>query len=144
MSPPGEISMKKIASLFLLLSLCQLAFADDEKDKDHHHHEDLTETQLGTVHFPVACAASVQKPFARGVALLHSFWYEEAEKEFLDIAKDNPNCAMAHWGIGMSIWHQLWNEPDPKVIARGLDEINAAKKLSAKASPRERAYIAAA
>ena len=79
--------MKKIASLFLLLSLCQLAFADDEKDKDHHHHEDLTETQLGTVHFPVSCAASVQQPFQRGVALLHSFWYEEAEKEFLDIAK---------------------------------------------------------
>ena len=83
-------------------------------DKDHHHHEALTETQLGTVHFPISCAASVQKPFARGVALLHSFWYEEAEKEFLDIAKDDPKCAMAHWGIAMSIWHQLWNEPDAK------------------------------
>jgi hypothetical protein len=119
------------------------AFADDDKDKEHHHHEDLTETQLGTVHFPVSCAASVQKPFARGVALLHSFWYEEAEKEFLDIAKDDPNCAMAHWGIAMSIWHQLWNEPDAKVIARGLDETNTARKLAAKATPREQGYIAA-
>ncbi len=118
------------------------AFADDDKDKDHHH-EDLTETQLGTVHFPVSCAASVQKPFARGVALLHSFWYEEAEKEFLDIAKDDPNCAMAHWGVAMSIWHQLWNEPDAKVIARGLNEANTARKLAAKATPREQGYIAA-
>ena len=137
--------MKRIAGLLLLLSLFTLsALADDDKgDKDHHHHEDLTETQLGTVHFPISCTASVQKPFARGVALLHSFWYEEAEKEFLDIAKDDPKCAMAHWGIAMSIWHQLWNEPDAQVIARGLSEVNTAKKLSAKATPREKAYIAA-
>jgi len=38
-----------------------------------HHHEDLTENQLGTVHFPVSCAPAVQKPFERGIALLHSF-----------------------------------------------------------------------
>ena len=31
----------------------------------------------------------------------------------------------------MSIWHQLWNEPDAKVIARGLDEANTAEKLAA-------------
>ncbi len=119
------------------------AFAIDDDDKTHHHHEDLNETQLGTVHFPISCAASVQKPFARGVALLHSFWYEEAEKEFEDIAKDDPRCAMAHWGIAMSIWHQLWNEPDAKVIAHGLKEAEAGEKLAAKATPREQAYIAA-
>ncbi len=137
--------MRRIVWLLVFSCLCTLsAIADDDKrDKDHHHHEDLTETQLGTVHFPISCAESVQQPFARGVALLHSFWYEEAEKEFIDIAKDDPNCAMAHWGVAMSIWHQLWNEPDAKVIARGLDEVNAAKKLAAKTTPREQAYIAA-
>jgi tetratricopeptide (TPR) repeat protein len=118
------------------------AFAADD-EKDHHHHEDLTETQLGTVHFPISCSASVEKPFARGVALLHSFWYEEAEKEFIDIAKDDPRCAMAHWGIAMSIWHQLWNEPDEKVIARGLEEATTPKKLGLKATPREAGYLAA-
>jgi hypothetical protein len=134
--------MKRLAWLLLFSFLCTLtALADD--DKNHHHHEDLTETQLGTVQFPISCAASVQKPFARGVALLHSFWYEEAEKEFLEIAKDDPQCAMAHWGIAMSIWHQLWNEPDAKVIARGLDEVKAAEKLTQTAAPREKAYIAA-
>jgi hypothetical protein len=122
------------------------AFADDDKDKEHHHHEDLTETQLGIVHFPISCAAAAQRPFARGVALLHSFWYEEAEKEFMQIAKDDPNCAMAHWGIAMSIWHQLWNEPDAKVIARGLGEARVAERLALltrDASPRERLYTAA-
>ena len=76
-------AMQRFACLLLLLSLSTFAaFADDDKD---HHHEDLTATQLGTVHFPVPCAASEQQPFARGVALLHSFWYEEAEKEFLQL-----------------------------------------------------------
>ena len=135
--------MKRVTCLLLFVSLFTFAaFADDDQDEDHHHHEDLTETQLGTVHFPVSCTASVQKPFARGVALLHSFWYEEAEKAFLQIAKDDPTCAMAHWGVAMSLWHQLWNEPDAKVISHGLDEVNAARKLAQKITPRENAYIA--
>ncbi|HXW99861.1 MAG TPA: hypothetical protein VEJ00_01500 [Candidatus Acidoferrales bacterium] len=135
--------MKKAACLLLLsvFFFTLAAFADD--DHDMHHHEALTETQLGTVHFPVSCAESVQKSFARGVALLHSFWYEEAEKEFLDISKDDPHCAMAHWGVAMSLWHQLWNEPDAKVIARGLSEAKAGEKLARKATPREQAYLAA-
>ncbi len=74
--------MKRIACLLLFCFLFSLAaFAQDEKN--HQHHEDLTAAQLGTVTFPVSCAPSVQKPFERGVALLHSFWYEEAEKEFI-------------------------------------------------------------
>src|SRR5258707_15879114 len=118
--------MKRIACLLVFTVLCTLsAFADDDKgDKDHHHHEDLTETQLGTVRFPVSCTDSVQKPFARGVALLHSFWYEEAEKEFEQIAKDDPKCAMAHWGVAMSLWHQLWNTPDTTVLAHGRKEVD--------------------
>ena len=103
--------MKHLVGLLVLSILCtSAALADDEKTP--HHHDALNETQLGTVHFPISCDASVQKPFERGVALLHSFWYEEAEKEFVDIARDDPHCAMAHWGIAMSLWHQLWNEPD--------------------------------
>lgn len=138
--------MKKLAWFALLLCLCTFTtfapaqHADDEKTP--HHHDELNETQLGTVNFPVSCP-SVQKSFERGVALLHSFWYEEAEKEFIEITKDDPHCAMAHWGVAMSIWHQLWNQPDAKVIARGLDEVNAGEKLSKKATPREQAYLAA-
>ena len=127
--------MKTITSLLLAVTLLSsAALADDPQDKDHHPHEDLTKTQLGTVHFPVSCAESVQEPFQRGVALLHSFWYEEAEKEFLGIAKNDPTCAMAHWGVAMSLWHQLWNQPDAKVVARGLSEAKAAEKIRKKAT----------
>ena len=127
--------------IFGVLMLAGFTVADD--DQSHHHHEDLTAAQLGTVTFPVSCAATVQKPFERGVALLHSFWYEEAEKEFRQTALDDPRCAMAHWGVAMSLWHQLWDHPDPKVIERGLDESHEAETIDGPATPRERAYIAA-
>jgi len=134
--------MKQVAWVLVLSCLGALpALADDEKTP--HHHDELNQTQLGTVHFPTSCAATVQKPFERGVALLHSFWYEEAEKEFLEIAKDDPHCAMAHWGVAMSIWHQLWNEPDSNVIARGLSEANTGQELARKATPREQAFLGA-
>ncbi|MGA8622948.1 MAG: hypothetical protein WB660_31050, partial [Candidatus Sulfotelmatobacter sp.] len=134
--------MKRFAWLLLLSSLFVIStFADD--DQDHHHHEDLTIAQLGTVVFPVSCAPSVQKPFERGVALLHSFWYEEAEKQFQQISADDPHCAMAHWGVAMSMWHQLWNHPDAKVIDAGLDEVRQAKTTDAPTTVREKAYIAA-
>ena len=134
--------MKLTAALFLFACLFTLiAVADD--DKTHQHHEDLTAAQLGTVNFPISCTPRVQEPFRRGVALLHSFWYEEAEREFQQIAKDDPHCAMAHWGVAMSLWHQLWNNPDAKVIARGADEVHQAKTTDGPATPREKAYIAA-
>jgi hypothetical protein len=130
--------MKRIALTFAVVVLLAFGALADEG----HHHEDLTTDQLGMVHFPVSCAATTQKPFERGVALLHSFWYEEAEKEFEQIAKDDPQCAMAHWGIAMSIWHQLWNQPDAATIKRGHAEVKNAKALHPKTG-RERDYIAA-
>ena len=123
--------------LFLTLSFAPSLLADEGQ-----HHEELSAEQLGTVHFPVSCAASVQKPFERGVALLHSFWYEEAEKAFQQIAKDDPKCAMAHWGIAVSLWHQLWDHPKAGTVAQGLAEVKKAKSLHPK-TERERDYIKA-
>jgi tetratricopeptide (TPR) repeat protein len=128
-------------SAFHVAAVSGTVLADDEQG--HHHHEDLTSAQLGTVAFPVSCTPAVQKPFERGVALLHSFWYEEAEKEFQQIAVDDPHCAMAHWGVAMSLWHQLWNHPDAQMIQRGLDEVHEAKTTDGPATPREKAYIGA-
>jgi hypothetical protein len=124
---------------FVFSALTGVALADDQHG--HDHHEALTASQLGTVHFPVSCAPFVQKPFERGVALLHSFWYEEATKQFEQIANDDPECAMAYWGIAMSLWHQLWNQPDASVIDHGMEEIHMAKGNGGTTTARERAYI---
>lgn len=110
----------------------------------HHHHDDASTERLGTVHFPVSCAASQQAPFQRGIALLHSFGYTEAEEQFRAIAKADPTCAMAHWGIAMSQFHELWGRPDPAEVKTGAEEMAAAKNLIAagsKVTPREQMYI---
>jgi tetratricopeptide (TPR) repeat protein len=129
----------KICVFLLAFSLCAPKFlaADDEG----HHHEELTEAQVGIVHFPSSCLAAEQKPVERGVAMLHSFWYEEAEKQFQQIEKDDPKCAIAHWGVAMSLWHQLWNRPDAAVLDRGGAELKSGKSLPG--TPREKDYIAA-
>jgi tetratricopeptide (TPR) repeat protein len=96
--------------------------------------------QLGTVSFATSCSPAVQTGFERGVALLHSFWYEESEKQFLEIAKSDPTCGMAHWGVAMSLYHQLWDRATGERLNRGVIEAQTAVKLSAK-TERERGYI---
>jgi hypothetical protein len=87
--------MNRVTVLVVVLLASLTAMADEGQ------HHDLTAQQLGTVHFPISCAAEVQKPFERGVALLHSFWYEEAQKQFEAVARQDPSCAVAYWGQAM-------------------------------------------
>jgi tetratricopeptide (TPR) repeat protein len=98
--------------------------------------------RLGTVSFPVSCAPSQQANFNRGVALLHDFWYAEARPQFERILKSDPRCSMAHWGIAMSVFHQIWDRPNEPTIALARRELEAAQKPPA-ATAREREYIAA-
>jgi tetratricopeptide (TPR) repeat protein len=98
--------------------------------------------RLGTVRFPVSCAAGTQVYFDRGVALLHDFWYEEARNQFERIEKSDPKCAMAHWGVAMSSFHQIWDRPDEESRKLGWKEMQAAEALPVK-TQREKDYIAA-
>ena len=118
------------------------AFSGAAVADEGHHHEELTQEQLGTVHFPVSCTPDAQKTFEKGVALLHSFWYEEAEKTFLDVQRQDPKCAMAYWGEAMSLWHQLWDQPKEDTLKRGWEALKKADKAKAK-TERERDYIRA-
>lgn len=81
----------------------------------------------------------------RGVALLHSFGYTEAQMQFAAIAKDDPSCAMAHWGIAMTQNHELWERPSQEALQRGASELAEADRLAktGKITPREVAYITA-
>ena len=59
--------------------------------------------RVGHVHFATSCASDVQPQFNRGVALLHSFWYEESFRTFAAVSAANSDCAMAYWGQAMSL-----------------------------------------
>jgi tetratricopeptide (TPR) repeat protein len=99
--------------------------------------------KLGTVTFATSCAQSVAHDFERAVALLHSFAYAAAEAAFRNVATADPTCAMAHWGVAMSYYHQLWDPPDAVALDKGREEMAQAVQLDAR-SERERRLIAAA
>jgi hypothetical protein len=122
----------KIASLSLCILLSFSALAQE--------HDHPVPEKLGTVSFPTSCSAAVQPKFERAVALLHSFAYSASEQAFRDVAAADHKCAMAHWGVAMTFYHQLWEPWITKDnLAKGATELAEAARLNA--TPRERAYI---
>jgi tetratricopeptide (TPR) repeat protein len=126
---------------FLLIGAAVMLAASGVRPQEHRHSPEGNE-KLGKVSFPISCAGGAQSEFEHGVALLHSFWYEEAEKSFRQIAEGDATCAMAYWGQAMSIYRPLWVRLTDADLKRGRELMEKAKAASAK-SQRERDYIAA-
>ena len=99
-------------------------------------------SKVGTVDFPTSCSDKAQPEFLRGVALLHSFFYEEARRVFTSTAALDPACAMAHWGVAMTWYHPLWAPPSDEELAAGLAAVEKAESAGA-GTERERDYIQA-
>ncbi|HEY6267774.1 MAG TPA: hypothetical protein VIX11_05710 [Candidatus Acidoferrum sp.] len=127
----------------ILWGFCLLLMLSGRAASQHEHGTHSTKSPLGTVEFRVSCTAEAQESFTRGVALLHSFTYEESAEAFRKAAATDPRCAMAHWGLAMTEYHQLW-EPHagPAELQRGAAEIQKARELKAE-TPREKDYIEA-
>jgi hypothetical protein len=98
--------------------------------------------KLGTVTFPVSCTPAASQQFARAVALLHSFWYEEAVKAFTEVTVTDPSCAIGFWGIAMSMYYPLWYPPSEATLKAGVAALDRGKAAGAK-TQRERDYLAA-
>src|SRR5215831_8704533 len=127
------------AVMLALMCMSVLCLPSVSSGQDEHMHEAGDLGRVGTVHFPVSCSPELQGDFDRAVAVLHSFFYEESERQFRSIAARDPRCAMAWWGVAMSLWHPLWDPPDSTALARGWDAIRRADSLAA-GSERERGY----
>src|SRR5713226_5791422 len=127
---------------FGILFFCCPARAQQESHAHARHDSPPGMAELGKVDFPTSCAPAVQKSFERGVALLHSFWYEEAKSQFEDVLRQDNSCAMARWGVAMSLYHPLWERPGAEILANGRAALDTAASVSEK-TPRERDYIAA-
>jgi len=103
------------------------------------HHGDEVQ-KLGVVVFSTSCSPGMQKEFERGVALLHSFAYEDATTTFRELERRDPTCGMAYWGEAMSYYHQIWEPPDTAHLKKGYDASRRASVVTAK-TPREKAYV---
>ncbi|HWW01020.1 MAG TPA: hypothetical protein VNZ64_15085 [Candidatus Acidoferrum sp.] len=96
--------------------------------------------RFGRVHFPITATPAAQAQFDRAVAMLHSFWYEELDREFGKVLELDPNCAMGYWGLAMALWHPLWEPPDTNTLSAGLAAVEKGRRVGAK-TPREQAYL---
>src|SRR3954462_9356480 len=110
---------------------------------DEGHHHALSEEEVGSVQFATSCSPQVSATFNRAVALLHSFQYQRTRETLLEIAKQDPTCAMAQWGIAMSHYHGLWDNGD--MAAGRLAQRRAESMLTEdpQITAREKAYIEA-
>ncbi len=120
------------------ITLSLLLFVPFVSAQESHNHP--APEKLGSVSFPISCAPAVQQQFNRAVALLHSFAYPDAESAFLAIAKQDPNCAIAHWGAAMAYFHPLWEPLPPATIPLAQQQITLAQTIGTK-SERERQFI---
>ncbi len=99
---------------------------------------------LGKVDFPVTCSEKAQVEFNRAVALLHHMTYPQAREAFQRVATTDPSCAMAHWGIAMTLFQPLWpTRPRQKELQQGWEGVQKAKALEPP-TERERLFVAAA
>jgi tetratricopeptide (TPR) repeat protein len=96
--------------------------------------------EFGTVEFMTSCNGKAKTDFNTAITLLHSFEYDEAEKAFAKVIDEEPECAMAYWGVAMSNFHPLWSPPTPDELIKGNKAIEIARSLSNKTT-REEAYI---
>ncbi|HMH68838.1 MAG TPA: hypothetical protein VK519_13075, partial [Pinirhizobacter sp.] len=129
--------MKRIVPLLIASVMFYASAASSQEMHSHPAPE-----KLGKVTFATSCTPKVAHDFERAVALLHSFAYTASEKAFRDVATADPSCAMAHWGIAMSYFHELWSPPGPADLAKGEAEIEEATRLPVR-TERERLFIAA-
>src|SRR5437899_13046174 len=104
----GMRSLRTLLMVLAGLSLLPAAHADEEPG--HSQHGSAFDSGLrqrpwhmegiGKTHFPITTRVpEVQEWFDQGNTLLHSFWYEEAERSFRWCLKLDPGCAMAYWGL---------------------------------------------
>src|SRR6185312_1969321 len=101
--------------------------------------------RLGTISFPNSGARAAQRPFIRGVLLLHSFEYDDAAAAFREAQRLDPGFALAYWGEAMTLTHPVWNEQNldsARAVLARLAPTPEARRARAP-TPRERGYLTA-
>src|SRR5687767_15734684 len=85
---------------------------------------------LGKVEFPITGSKEAQAEFTRAVSFLHHMTYPQARTAFEKAAQIDPKCAMARWGIAITLFQPLWpTRPSPEALQRGWQEVQKAKEV---------------
>src|SRR5258705_2721324 len=100
--------------------------------------------KLGKIEFQNSCSPAVQEKLLRGIAMLHSFYYSAAQKEFEEVAAEDGTCTIAAWGYASILMlnplQGIGSSPENAQLAQAA--IDKARKMGAKTG-RERDYLEA-
>lgn len=95
---------------------------------------------LGSLTFALSEGTTAARAhFTRGLLALHSFWYDEATREFQAAIDADPTMNMAYWGAAMSRCKLLWGDDDLTAARELLSRMPDPDRLS----PREQAWVLA-
>ena len=137
---PAGSSLVRCVFCGLLAALWTIAATQGSARAQAHDHGDAA---LGKVEFPVSCTEAAQIGFEHAVALLHHMTYPEAREAFQGVSRADPRCAMAQWGIAMTLFQPLWpTRPGPQALQEGWEANQKAQALQPP-TERERLFIAA-
>jgi tetratricopeptide (TPR) repeat protein len=126
----------------LVAMIVLTALPQGQAPEPHVHSPSGKVSNLGLVTFANSGRSAAQEPFLRGLALLHSFEYDEAAAGFRDAQQADPGLAIAYWGEALTYSHLLWGEDDPVSARAALARLapTPAERLARAGTPRERAF----
>src|SRR5215813_3268864 len=101
--------MKPLRFAVLIFVTCAATMLAQREGREHA--VSGSEEGFGNVHMQTSCSDRVRVDFDRALALLHNFWYDRALERFNQVAKNDPECAMAYWGAAMTYNHPFWDPP---------------------------------
>lgn len=145
----------RVAFLFIVLVGFAVAQGQDDPGFGHSHLGTAFDSGLrskpwkfeglGDAPFPITTKTpEMQSWYNQGNELLHSFWFEEAERTFRWCLKYEPENPMVYFALarcGLN-WFSAGAGPDPS-LQRFRDFLQEAVKRKGTASERERLYIEA-
>ena len=118
----SKLSIWSAAAMSVAATAClscgQMALGQEETDK-----------QLGAVHFDTSCNETAQRRFDRAMRYQHSFWYRQSQEIFEEALKADPKCAIAHWGVALSLLYNPHAPPPAENLPLGLAALQKGKAL---------------
>ncbi|HNP28662.1 MAG TPA: tetratricopeptide repeat protein [Nitrospirales bacterium] len=134
---PGRSCLRFFLTAIFITALPQLSHGEAVHSSSSEGNAALG--QLGSIEFPASGSTEAHPHFLRGVAALHSFWYEEAIDAFRQATRIDPDFVMGYWGEAMAHNHPIWGEENVEAARMALEKVSD----TATATARERQYLRA-
>jgi tetratricopeptide (TPR) repeat protein len=118
-------------------SAAQTKMADEINERGAPLFNDLGNHQ----HSISTKSPAAQKYFNQGLILTYGFNHGEAIRSFKEAIRLDSSCAMCYWGVALALGPNINKPMDAADVPRAWEALQQAKRLSANATEKEKAYI---